>query len=79
MNGDTGLNYLCPGYKGFFKHCLPYVARLAALRRAGQPPDRLMTMVQAEDVEARPKAGRNDPCPCGSSPKYKKCCLLSQI
>ena len=21
-----------------------------------------------------PKAGRNDPCPCGSGQKYKKCC-----
>lgn len=23
------------------------------------------------------KAGRNDPCPCGSGKKYKKCCLVS--
>ena len=22
-----------------------------------------------------PKIGRNDPCPCGSGRKYKKCCL----
>jgi uncharacterized protein YecA (UPF0149 family) len=22
----------------------------------------------------RPKVGRNDPCPCGSGRKYKKCC-----
>jgi preprotein translocase subunit SecA len=22
------------------------------------------------------KAGRNDPCPCGSGKKYKKCCAL---
>ena len=21
------------------------------------------------------KAGRNEPCPCGSGKKYKKCCL----
>jgi uncharacterized protein YecA (UPF0149 family) len=21
-----------------------------------------------------PKAGRNDPCPCGSGKKFKKCC-----
>jgi hypothetical protein len=27
-------------------------------------------------VEAHtPKIGRNDPCPCGSGKKYKKCCL----
>jgi uncharacterized protein YchJ len=25
----------------------------------------------------KPKAGRNDPCPCGSGKKYKKCCLNS--
>ena len=22
-----------------------------------------------------PKVGRNDPCPCGSGKKYKKCCM----
>jgi uncharacterized protein YchJ len=25
-------------------------------------------------VERSPKIGRNDPCPCGSGRKYKKCC-----
>jgi hypothetical protein len=24
------------------------------------------------------KAGRNDPCPCGSGKKYKKCCEREQ-
>lgn len=23
------------------------------------------------------EAGRNDPCPCGSGKKYKKCCLIA--
>jgi hypothetical protein len=23
-----------------------------------------------------PKVGRNDPCPCGSNQKYKRCCYL---
>ena len=27
-------------------------------------------------VRASPKVGRNDPCPCGSGRKYKKCCLI---
>jgi len=27
-------------------------------------------------VRLEPKVGRNDPCPCGSRKKYKKCCLL---
>lgn len=25
-------------------------------------------------VREEPKIGRNDPCPCGSGKKYKKCC-----
>jgi len=27
-----------------------------------------------ETVVSGPKVGRNDPCPCGSGKKYKKCC-----
>lgn len=33
-------------------------------------PDTPSTVHRAE-----PKVGRNDPCPCGSGKKYKKCCL----
>ncbi|HXP85987.1 MAG TPA: preprotein translocase subunit SecA [Bryobacteraceae bacterium] len=29
---------------------------------------------QKQPVLAQKKAGRNDPCPCGSGKKYKKCC-----
>ncbi len=35
---------------------------------------------QPADIKAKPrtaegaKVGRNDPCPCGSGKKYKKCC-----
>ena len=29
---------------------------------------------QATVVRDHPKVGRNDPCPCGSGKKYKKCC-----
>lgn len=36
---------------------------------AGQLPQR-GTTVRRET----PKVGRNDPCPCGSGKKYKKCC-----
>jgi len=25
------------------------------------------------------KVGRNDPCPCGSGKKYKKCCMLKEM
>ncbi len=52
--------------------------------RLEAPPERKMVAqpVQAGfsgDVEKKPaqkaeKVGRNDPCPCGSGKKYKKCC-----
>lgn len=29
---------------------------------------------QAQTASAPARAGRNDPCPCGSGKKYKKCC-----
>jgi uncharacterized protein len=73
-SGDLGLNYLCAGYRLFFNHCRPHTVRMAALRRAGHSPARLMQELRAEDVASRPKAARNDPCPCGSGLKYKKCC-----
>ena len=28
----------------------------------------------SKTVRKGPKIGRNDPCPCGSGKKYKKCC-----
>jgi len=44
------------------------VLRPARRALAGRPP------VQ-RPVRRGPKVGRNDPCPCGSGKKYKKCCL----
>ncbi len=37
--------------------------------QAGQPPPVAKTI-----RKKTPKVGRNDPCPCGSGKKYKKCC-----
>ena len=40
------------------------------------PPvfDRLDDKSENRPVTTRLKIGRNDPCPCGSGKKYKKCC-----
>jgi uncharacterized protein YecA (UPF0149 family) len=32
------------------------------------------TAVENKQAISAKKAGRNDPCPCGSGKKYKKCC-----
>ena len=31
--------------------------------------------VKKQPVRAEKKVGPNDPCPCGSGKKYKKCCM----
>ncbi len=33
---------------------------------------------KVEAIKADAKTGRNDPCPCGSGKKYKKCCALKE-
>ena len=38
------------------------------------PPPVPAEYVPAKPLIREPKVGRNDPCPCGSSKKYKKCC-----
>ena len=36
--------------------------------------DEPVTDMPIEVPPANGKVGRNDPCPCGSGKKYKKCC-----
>ena len=31
--------------------------------------------VKKQPVRVKEKIGPNDPCPCGSGKKYKKCCM----
>ena len=33
-----------------------------------------LAAMKSEPVKKEPKINRNDPCPCGSGKKYKKCC-----
>jgi uncharacterized protein len=72
--GEAGLNYLCAGLKRFFTHCRPFLNELSALRNQEtiqrQTPPR-----PAARPKTPPRIGRNDPCPCGSGRKYKKCCM----
>ncbi|HET8563019.1 MAG TPA: SPASM domain-containing protein, partial [Candidatus Binatia bacterium] len=78
--GEEGLNFLCAGLKRFFTHSRPYLQKFAELVEAGEPAEALMQLVRAEDAkEFTLQAGRNDPCPCGSGKKYKKCCLIKRL
>ena len=74
-DGEPGLNYLCAGYKMFFRHIDPYMGFMAAELRAERPPANVMRWVAAHDFrQALGRAGRNNPCPCGSGRKLKHCC-----
>lgn len=74
-DGEQGLNYLCAGLKSFFIHSKPYLKKFAELVDAGEPGEKLMQIVRAADAKKIvSQAGRNDPCPCGSGKKYKRCC-----
>jgi uncharacterized protein len=75
-DGEPGLNYLCEGYRTFFNYVDGPMRFMAAALRAGQAPASLMADVARREREARgtfARAGRNDPCPCGSGRKYKRC------
>jgi uncharacterized protein len=67
--GEPGQHYLCPGYKVFFHHVSEPMRAMSALLAAGRPPADLMTGYAAADA----RRGRNDPCPCGSGRKWKRC------
>jgi len=69
--GDPGLNYLCPSYKNFFHHIDRPMRFMAQMLQARKPPAEIMRVLAANNPYA--KAARNDPCPCGSGQKFKKC------
>ncbi len=74
--GESGLNYLCAGYRAFFNHIDAPMKFMAAELRAKRPPANLMRHLAQRDAELLrlfAAAGRNDPCPCGSGRKFKQC------
>jgi uncharacterized protein len=75
-DGEPGLNYLCAGYKAFFHHIDTPMKLMAQLMHSNRPASGIMPMMaklDAYQANLFAKAGRNDPCPCGSGTKYKKC------
>jgi uncharacterized protein len=75
-DGEPGLNYLCEGYKAFFKHADPPMKIMADLIRRGRLAGEVMKVMETEEKGGENlsvKPGRNELCFCGSGLKFKKC------
>ena len=69
-DGEPGLNWLCAGLKAFFAHTERPMRLMAQILARGGEAREVMSVL-AEEART---TGRNDPCPCGSGKKYKRCC-----
>jgi uncharacterized protein len=72
-DGESGLNYLCAGLNHFFAHIDPAMKTMAALVKSGHPADEIIPTKPNNRTLPHSQPGRNDPCPCGSGNKFKKC------
>ena len=75
-DGATGLNYLCAGYKAFFRHADKPMRIMADLIRRGRLAEEVMGVMGTEGIGGQrvsTKPGRNESCFCGSGLKFKKC------
>ena len=50
------------------------IAPMSGPPQSAAPPRDLPEPRPTQHKREEPKVGRNDPCPCGSGKKYKKCC-----
>ena len=58
LSSYKGASYFCEAYKQFFAHA----------------DGKFKYLIQEREKRLSAKVGRNEPCPCGSGRKYKKCC-----
>jgi uncharacterized protein len=75
-DGEPGRNYLCAGYKAFFKHADKPMRIMAGLLRRNRLASEVMAILAREETDLKvklAKSKRNDPCPCGNGKKVKKC------
>jgi len=71
---DNNLSHFCESYQMFYEHTDQRLQQLAERWKREQiqssKRDKVMQSIQSGEI----KVGRNDPCPCGSGKKFKKCC-----
>lgn len=52
------------------------VDQMPASKRAFMKP---MALSPTAEQQRTGRVGRNDPCPCGSGKKFKRCCKLAKV
>ncbi|HWE85051.1 MAG TPA: anaerobic sulfatase maturase [Terracidiphilus sp.] len=57
-DGEPGLNYVCAGYKHFFRHIDPHMQFMAGELRAHRPPANIMRIVGEAGGSSRRRAGQ---------------------
>jgi uncharacterized protein len=75
-DGESGLNYLCAGYKAFFQRIDEPMKLLVMLMSSGREASAVMKILdKKKDVLEREFkfAKKDQPCPCGSRMSYKEC------
>jgi uncharacterized protein len=79
-NEPSNLSWLCAGLKPFYDHTRDGFELLADEVRRERREEEKAASLQRQQQFVTPvvtptfSVGRNDPCPCGSGRKFKKCC-----
>ena len=73
-DGEPGLNALCGGLKRFFAHARPAAEIIERFIKEKKSPAVIMSALKEYRKNIWKNIGRNDPCPCGSGRKAKRCC-----
>jgi len=76
---EETLQKLQRGRYRFIRDAIADMAWWACFEKDSKPPQPKYSTPNKQQTSVKSnKIGRNDPCPCGSGKKYKKCCYLKQ-
>ena len=71
---DGNKNHFCEAYKTFLEYSHETFTRLAVQWKMEQEREATKCRIQQMIASGKIRPDRNDPCPCGSGLKFKRCC-----